>query len=252
MSAEKAEGIVVRCVDFSETSSVASLFTREFGRVSGLAKGARRPKGPFDAGLDLLSICRLVFLRKSGDALNLLTEAKLERRFRPPADRLDQLYAAYYVAELLRGLTAEFDPHPELYDAATTTLARLQSPGPAPTVVLRFELTLLRELGLAPEWNACVGCGKHYDGQRAATVSIAAGGVICSRCRAPGGRIRLSAEALSLLRGESQADPASLPPSAPRSVAGECRGFMNHVMAHYLEATPRLAPYLSQLRDDAA
>lgn len=243
MSAEKAQGIVVRCTDFSETSCIATVFTREFGRISGLAKGARRPKGPFDAGLDLLSNSRLVFLRKSGDALNLFTEAKLERRFRPPPTRIDQLYAAYYVAELLRSLTAEFDPHPALYDAAEEALQALARPAAAGAVVLRLELALLRELGMAPQWDACVNCGRAAPPDQAATVSIAGGGLVCSRCRAPGAKVRLSAATLARMR-----DPTIDP--TPRRVAGECRGFMNHLMAHYLENMPRMAPYLATLRDD--
>ena len=82
MPTEKAIALVLRVVEFSETSSIVTLLTREFGKVRGLAKGARRPKGPFESALDLLSLCRIVFLRKSSDALDLLTEAKLEWRFR--------------------------------------------------------------------------------------------------------------------------------------------------------------------------
>ena len=90
-----------------------------------MAKGARRPKGPFESALDLLGLCRIVFLRKSSDALDLLTEAKLERRFRPPGGELSNLYAAYYVAELLNELTDIHDPHPELFDVADETLRAL-------------------------------------------------------------------------------------------------------------------------------
>src|SRR5215207_7250550 len=114
MSSEKATAIVLRVIEFSETSSILTLFTREFGKIHGLAKGARRPKGPFESALDLLGLVRIVFLRKSSDALDLVTEAKLERRFRPASGDLSSLYAAYYVAELLSDLTEKYDPHPEL------------------------------------------------------------------------------------------------------------------------------------------
>src|SRR5580698_9751588 len=125
MSSEKASALILRLVDFSETSSVVTLFTREFGKVQALAKGGRRPKGPFESALDLLSLCRIVFLRKSSDALDLLTEAKLERRFRVVGRDLSNLYAAYYLAELLNELTDAADPHPELFDAADSTLLAL-------------------------------------------------------------------------------------------------------------------------------
>ena len=113
MPAEKTLAIVLRLVEFSETSCVTTLFTEEFGKVGALAKGARRPKGPFDSALDLLAVCRIVFIHKSADALDLLTEAKMERRFRAASRDLTRLYAGYYVAELLRSLTDYGDPHRE-------------------------------------------------------------------------------------------------------------------------------------------
>ena len=160
MSSEKASAIVLRVIEFSETSSIVTLFTREFGKVRALAKGARRPKGPFESALDLLSLCRIVFLRKSSDALDLLTEAKLERRFRPPVGALSNLYAAYYVAELLNELTDDHDPHPELFDVADETLAALRTQCAVAPWLLRFELTALRVLGHLPSLEACVECGK--------------------------------------------------------------------------------------------
>ena len=83
MSAEKAEGLILRVTDFSETSRIVVLFTREFGKISALAKGGRRLKGPFESALDLLATCQIVFLRKNTSGLDLLTEAKLVTRFRP-------------------------------------------------------------------------------------------------------------------------------------------------------------------------
>src|SRR6478672_5481893 len=118
MPSEKSRTIVLKVIEFSETSCVVTLFTEDFGKVGALAKGARRPKGPFEGALDLLALVRIVFLRKSSDALDLLTEARLERRFRPNSGDLSSLYAAYYVAELLGELTDDYDPHPELFDAA--------------------------------------------------------------------------------------------------------------------------------------
>jgi DNA repair protein RecO (recombination protein O) len=122
MASEKANAIVIRAVDFSETSLVVTLFTREFGKIGALAKGGRRLKSPFESALDLLALCRIVFLHKTHDALDLLTEAKLLRRFRPPGKNLLNLYAGYYVAELLGDLTEANDPHPGLFDLADDTL----------------------------------------------------------------------------------------------------------------------------------
>ena len=133
---EKASALVLRVIEFSETSAIVTLFTREFGKISGMAKGARRPKGPFEHALDLLAQCRIVFLRKSSGALDLLTEAKLERWFRPRGRDLASLYAGYYIAELLIELTHDYDPHLELYDAAVETLAGLACGGSSQSPII--------------------------------------------------------------------------------------------------------------------
>ena len=147
MSSEKSRALVIRVIDFSETSCVVTLFSEDFGKISALAKGARRLKSPFESALDLLSLCRIVFLRKSSDALHLLTEAKLERRFRAAARSLPHLYAGYYVAELLRSLTDEGDPHSELFQIANDFLLSLDSESEWRADLLRFELNALRLLG---------------------------------------------------------------------------------------------------------
>lgn len=65
MSQEKTHALVIRLVDWSESSRVVTLFTRDFGKIGVIAKGAKRLRSAFEAGLDLLSECRIVFLRKA-------------------------------------------------------------------------------------------------------------------------------------------------------------------------------------------
>ena len=114
-----------------------------------------------------------MFLRKSSDALDLLTEAKLERRFRPPGRDLSSLYAGYYVAELLNELTDDYDPHPELFDAANERLSncalRRQS---ADVLALRADRPA--DAGHLPSLEACVECGTPVD--RAAACLFVGGG----------------------------------------------------------------------------
>lgn len=249
MASEKSWAIVLRVTEFSESSCVVTLFTRDFGKVGALAKGARRPKSPFEAALDLLSICRVVFIRKSSDALDLLTEAKLERRFRAASRDLSRLYAGYYVAELLRELTDTGDPHPELFDSAFETLVELDGAGEVPSVVLRFELTLLRVLGHLPSWDLCVGCGElAVAGPRVAFGALA-GGVLCSRCRA-GQRQVVSVSAGVIRTLQKFSDPDSdawRRTTIDRQQRGELRGLMNHYLVGLLGKRPLLHAYLSSI-----
>src|SRR5947199_7720044 len=125
MPTEKARALVIRTADWSETSRIATLWTREFGKVRALAKGGRRLKSNFESALDLLNVCGIVLLRKSSGSLDLLTEAQVVRRFPRLRTDLGALYGAYYLAELLGDWTEEDDPHPGLFDEAVATLADL-------------------------------------------------------------------------------------------------------------------------------
>jgi DNA repair protein RecO (recombination protein O) len=252
---EKAIVLVLRVVEFSETSCVATLFSREFGKLRVLAKGARRPKSAFESALDLLALCRVVFLRKSSDALDLLTEAKLERRFRPGGRDLSALYAGYYVAELIDALTDDYDPHPELFDAADEALLGLSAVGPVATLyfarqVLRLELVALRVLGHLPSVEACVDCGAAVVGVGRlgrAAFSAVAGGVLCESCRPRRrGVVSVSAAALETIRAGSEPAGGSWPAHAvPAAVCGELRGLLNHYVSHLLGRPLRMHKSLS-------
>src|SRR5229473_5609397 len=132
MPSEKALALVLKTTDWSETSRIATMWTREFGKVRVLAKGGRRLKSSFESALDLLTLCSIVFLRKSSGGLDLLTEAQVVERFPQLRTDLPALYAAYYVAELLADWTTDYDPHPILFDEVRATLRDLGKP-PAST-----------------------------------------------------------------------------------------------------------------------
>jgi DNA repair protein RecO (recombination protein O) len=249
MPAEKASAIVLRTVDFMESSLVVTLFTREFGKVRGLAKGGRRLKGPFESALDLLALCRIVFLRKSSEALDLVTEAKLQRRFRPPGRDLSSLYAGYYVAELLNGLTDDYDPHPELFDLADETLLALSLGEPVAIRVLRFELVALRILGHLPSLDTCVDCGVRVPLTGRVTFAPADGGVLCPQCRA--GKRQVVLAGAGVLRAMQQlADRDGQAWRRLRLDAksrGELRRLMSRYVCDLLGRKPRMQEYLGML-----
>lgn len=248
MAAEKATAIVLRVVDFSESSCVLTLLTREMGKVRAMAKGGRRPKGPFESALDLLALCRIVFLRKSSDALDLLTEAKLMRRFRPRSGDLAALYAGYYIAEMLDALTDEYDPHPELFDLADDTLRKLATDGSAAALVLRFEMRALSLLGHLPTLEQCAECGVavQADNRRRIAFGQLSGGVLCGKCRT-GKRqvVSVSEQGIKLLRELATPTASDQKIQDPEAgVRNELRAVMNHYFNNLLGRRPRTQKYL--------
>ncbi len=249
MPAEKAQALVLRTTDWSETSRIATLWTREFGKIRALAKGGRRLKSNFENALDLLTHCRIVFLRKSSGSLDLLTEAQVVQRFPRLRSDLAALYAAYYVAELLESMTEEYDPHPLLFDAALELLEALGSPrtGEAPAVglcVVRFELVLLREVGYSPALDGCASCGGSVDKRRLA-FSCAAGGLVCPNCV---GQFRdwqaLSPAGREMMRALHQPSDDCLRQPFEVGVRREARQLLSQYVTYLLGRQPRLLPYL--------
>jgi DNA repair protein RecO (recombination protein O) len=249
MSAEKAEGLILRLTDFSETSRIVVVFTREFGKISGLAKGGRRLKGPFESALDLLSACRIVFLRKASSGLDLLTEAQLIERFRPRERDLTCLYAGYYVAELLLNLTEEYDPHPELYDAARDALRAFSSAESLVTHVLRFELVLLREIGQLPDFEACAACGALLTEGKAFGYWVSQGGFICPGCQRPEySQIAIHAGTAAILRKLSaDTDPTWQRLQLTEQQRKEARHVTTATLSHILGRRPKTLSFLKGL-----
>jgi DNA repair protein RecO (recombination protein O) len=239
-------GLILRTTDVFETSTIVTAFTRELGKVSGLAKGARRIKSPMQGGLDLLGVSDIVLLHKASDALDLVTEAAPVERFGPLRRDLSSLYAGYYVAELLSELTDFHDPHPRLFDAASVTLRHLGDPSLRPRRVLRFELACLRELGLMPALDACAHCGAEVraDGD-AFAFGLATGGVLCPACRPGEPHVAtLSGRALGLIRTLASPGDAWRDPSLAGAALGTARATIGAVISHHLGHRPRLLPYL--------
>jgi len=204
MASEKTTGIVLRVIPFSETSCIVTLFTRDFGKVTTMAKGARRPKSPFEAALDVLALCRIVFLNKNSDAMGLLTEAKLERRFRSATRSLDRLYAGYYIIELLNSLTDDGDPHPELFELSAQVIKQIDSTEITEEEVglalLNYELKMLGILGHLPMLTKCVSCGREKTTIARVSFGLNAGGILCGACRGSESNIvSLSPEGLQFL-----------------------------------------------------
>ena len=184
MSTEKAEAIVIRQVDFSESSRVVTFFSKEFGRFSALAKGAKRLKGPFDAALDLLSTCQIVFIRKSSGTLSLLTQAKLISRFTPVSTCLNSLYGGYYIADLLSSLTEEEDPDQRVFELAVKALDELSDPNVDSTAtIVNFEVGLLHLVGSFPNLVDCCVCGETVKLAGKFAHWVSQGGLLCVACR---------------------------------------------------------------------
>ncbi len=207
MALVKSRAISLKSYWLGETSKVVVCYTRDYGKVRLVAKGARKGGGRLGAALEPMHVSGVVFYLRQGRDLSLVSQAEIERQW--PELRRDVVRMAYAGAtlELTDALVSEREPDPEFFDLLEKTLGRAAGAPPSSldVVLWSFELSLASALGYAPELVRCVACGGPLDGR----VSFAArrGGVICDNCLAeePGAR-PLSDSAAKLL--------ASMSPSA--------------------------------------
>lgn len=199
MASIKDEGVCIRHWDWSETSQTVSLLSREHGVIRGLAKGARREKGSFSGGIELLTRGELVCVIKSGGAMSTLTAWDLRETFPRLRRSLGAYYAAVYMADLAGHFLREGDPHPVVYDELVEGLRGLASGGAGDPALLRFQWALLSDCGYEPELARDVRTNQAL--QEAPTYAFAPGlGGLVAAQRDDVFTWRVRAETVDLLR----------------------------------------------------
>ena len=182
MPFQRSPAVCLRKIDFSESSQVLRFFTRDQGKVSCIAKGAKRRKGSFDAPFDLLGLYDLVRIEKRPGTLDIVTEAKLLRAFTGLRADYARYVTACYAAEFSDEFTEEGLGVPRLYDLLVEALERLEEGRPVPDVLFSFEARALAALGYAPRARECGVCRRPV-GSQEAYFSVRDGGAVCVACR---------------------------------------------------------------------
>lgn len=150
---QSATGLILRIRPLTESSLIVHWLTPEFGRIATVARGARRPKSPFLGKLDLFYMADFSFSRSQRSELHHLRETSL-RELHPTLRRdLDALRQATYATAFIEKATEVETPLPAIYELMVGLLEHLCQHPPGPQTVLGFELKMLHELGLEPDWN---------------------------------------------------------------------------------------------------
>lgn len=243
----KTDAIVLRAIDYSETSLIVWLYTRAHGRVHVIAKGARRARSPFEGALEPLVRGELVFYRKAKpDSLDTAKEFDPQDLHLGLRGDLARLHRALYVGELLTELSEQEVASPEAFDAAIAALSAL-SRGPVERLeqaLVSCQLQLLAASGLAPVLDRCARCGGSAfpDGATDnAWFGPAQGGVLClPHGHDDGGTTAVSRPVLRRLLATALG--RSVPPE-PRADL-EVRRLLDVFLAWHLGREVRMARWL--------
>jgi len=252
------DAIVLTRLDYSETSQILVLLTREHGKVRAIAKGIQKStKKRFAVGADLLEIGQVVLSAKheGAESLATLVEWKQSRSLSGLRESLSRLNAALYAAEITSMLTMDWDRHDGLFDALASTLAAISECGDPIPHVIQFQLSLLNMVGSLPRFDACISCGRT---ENLKYFSSFEGGMICGDCEPSHAERRevtpttlLSLQRAVQLEDESTRDANTLGAANPVTAAGPA-ALLNYHISHLADREPHLASQILPRRHAAA
>jgi DNA repair protein RecO (recombination protein O) len=237
--------IVLRRLDYSETSQVLAMFTRRHGQQRVIAKGIKRStKTRVAVGIDLLEVGRLVFSRRSGkeDRLATLTEWHQEDNFPHLRRDLSRCYAAQYAAEVTSQLTETHDPHPKLFDGLHGFLRALGHE-PVTVALASYLWLMLTEIGLRPELSRCTGCNGPIADCDPLYLSSRQGGTICRDCE-PG-----VVEKRRISPGAARSLAASGRPEEAQALSAF--DLLDYLVTEHMARRPRLSALLREALEHA-
>ena len=254
------EAVTLGVSDYSETSQIATLFTRGSGKVRLLAKGSKRPKNAFGGPLDSLQLVQAVFALRQHGGLGVLAELALRDGLPGLRSNLPAFYAASCAAELVMMATEELDPNPELFKILAEVLKRLSRGDNSAILLYWFEARLLVLLGLWPQLGECVACRRKRPALRGSYFCPAEGGILCRECRkGPGGRAAGAAgapaaaaglpvrgkalQALAFLSTADDREAQRVRLAAP--TAADMRKLLRRYWSHVLGREPRAMRWVS-------
>jgi DNA repair protein RecO (recombination protein O) len=197
MGLGKAEGIVIGRRPLGESDRLVTFYTRQLGKVRGVARAARRPRSRFGSALELFTVGELVFFDTGRSDLLRIDHFDVVRAFRGLREDLERLGHASWMVECVARLTADHDPHPALYRLLRRGLTAAEGPGPASTAAICFGVRCVDLLGHRPRLDRCIGCGRRYPFGPAA-LDVSAGGLVCRDCEPEAaGAMKMSAPAVA-------------------------------------------------------
>jgi DNA repair protein RecO (recombination protein O) len=177
---KKSLALILKTQDYGEADRLVVFLSPGAGRVTALAKHARRSKRRFMNCLEPFSLVQLVYTQKPNQDLARLESGELVESFPELRRDLAVLGAAACLTEAAGELVGAIDNVAELFEAVKNALSQLAARQSTRSLLLSYLIRLLALAGYGPRWQACQVCGKEADGM--VWFSLKRGGVICQAC----------------------------------------------------------------------
>ena len=183
MDLKHSPAIVLRTLDYGDTSQIVTLFTRDFGRVKGMARAAKRSRRRFGGALEMFSHVQAIFRERPHADLVVLQQCDPLEPFSRLCTSYERICTASVVVEMVDALTAEREPSEALYTMLVEALRHIEGEGREEFAYI-FAWRCLSLLGYAPQLAQCVACRRAPEKGENIAFSVEQGGVLCRDCAA--------------------------------------------------------------------
>jgi DNA repair protein RecO (recombination protein O) len=177
--------IVIRSLNYGESDKIITFFTQDFGKLKGIAKGARRSRKRFQNALGLFSHLRLNFFDKEGMGLVRAESCDILHSFPKMKEDLRKILYGNYYLELVNEMAGERERNREAFELLLSFLSNLEEREAQEEHLRLFEIRMLSLFGYRPNMRRCNLCKKDWeDLKENPTVffSLEKGALVCDRC----------------------------------------------------------------------
>lgn len=239
------QAIVLRRRPLGEADKVLTLFTREMGKLSAIAKGARKPTSKLAGATE--TCVRARFHLAQGKTFWIVTQASIERARARLHRLLFHAAAAMYACELVDRLLEESVPDEELFDLFSAALDELETSEHPMWTLCLFENALMLQQGYTPVLDTCTRCGAPIDGEQI-VFQPQAGGALCASCaRTATETVKLSRLAWLTWRVLNAGGQVDFP---AEPAAGELEYAVHLHLRYHLDREMKSTQVLWQLRQE--
>ena len=238
MKTGRSRAVLLKSIPYGESDRIVTLLTEEWGKLSAIARGARKSSRRFAGSLEPYAVIEIELGRSRG-SLEGLSEARLVRAFPGILRDLERMTVAASGLEIVREALPEHDrPDPRLLPAIEAFFELAQSLA-TPELRIAFTHRVLSLSGLSPNLASCGRCGREAPLGKAALFSAELGSVICRACG--GGPFKLSGGLRGALAGAASAEwprlaQHGLEPEALAIADAMTGAFVEHHLTQRLKA----------------
>lgn len=221
-AASMTPAIVLRSWSFGESDKIVSFLTQTHGKITGIAKGAKRSRKRFVNSLEPFALVNLHFHERTTSSLAFIHACELVRVFKRLTVSLENIAHASYLMEITDALAGERDENTALFTHLRDGLDCIEENGVSELLLAFFELKLLMLTGYQPMLEHCRRCARTWPGSSGGwCFSLRDGGILCQSCSSLRREVSsLSLETVKLL-AELQRSDRFIPSHAPAGALRE-------------------------------